>query len=49
MIIRNTLKLDELYVSEPIWGEIEDREGINPAGEWEPVTFNKNGELELRI
>ena len=49
MIIKNTLKLDELYVSEPIWKEIENRPNIDPAGEWEPIVFDGSGELQLRI
>ena len=49
MIIKNTLKLDELYVSEPIWEEIKDRSDIKSAGEWEPMEFDDKGEMRLRI
>jgi hypothetical protein len=49
VIIRNTLKLDELYVSEPIWRQIKDRPNITPSGEWERIEFDGNGELRLSI
>ena len=49
MLIRNTLKLDELYVSEPIWEDIRDRSDIMPAGEWESMAFDNNGRLTLKI
>ena len=49
LIIRNTLKLDELYVSAPIWEEIKNRPTIKPAGDWEPMVFDADGELQLRV
>jgi hypothetical protein len=49
IVIRNTLKLDELYVSEPIWEEIKNHPTIKPAGDWEPMLFDGNGELQLRV
>lgn len=49
MIIRNTLKLDELYVSEPIWEEIKDRPTIKPAGGWQQLQFGDYGELRLTV
>ena len=49
MIIRNTLKLDELYVSEPIWEEIRDRHTIRPVDGWESLAFDQEGNLLLRI
>ena len=49
MIIRNTLKLDELYVSEPIWEEIRGRAGIRPLGDWETLRFDNQGNLILRV
>ena len=49
MVIKNTLKLDELYVSEPIWEEVKDLPNIKPAGEWEPMEFDGKGDLLLRI
>jgi hypothetical protein len=49
LLIRNTLKLDELYVSEPVWQEVRERSQIEPAGEWEPLRFNADGELLLKV
>ncbi len=48
IIIRNTLKLDEVYVSENIWEEISHRPNIRPSGDWEELRFDQNGNLMLR-
>ena len=49
IIIKNTLKLDEILVSEPIWEEIKDRKNILPLGNWEELKFDKKGNLFLKI
>lgn len=49
IIIRNTLKLDELYVSENIWEEIRDRANISSLGDWEKLGFDIDGNLMLRV
>ncbi len=49
VLIRNTLKLDEAYVSEPIWEEIKTRSDIRPLGDWEPIEFDDEGSLTLGI
>jgi hypothetical protein len=49
MIIRNTLKLDELYVSEPIWEEIRNRKNVRSSGDWETLRFDHQGNLMLRV
>ena len=49
VIIRNTLKLDDLFVSEPIWREIKDRPGVDSLGDWQELAFNDNGELKIRV
>jgi len=49
IIIKNTLKLDEMYVSEAIWKEIKDKANITLIGEWEPMQFNLSGELLNKI
>ncbi|MEA2015266.1 MAG: lactate racemase domain-containing protein, partial [Actinomycetota bacterium] len=49
IIIKNTLKLDEMYVSEPIWGEIKERKNILPLGDWEELKFDNEGKLNLKI
>jgi len=41
IIIKNTLKLDEMYVSNAIWEEIKDRENISATGGWEPMKFHQ--------
>jgi len=48
VIIRNTLRLDELYVSQPVWEEIKDRPNIITTGEWEILKFTGKGDLQLR-
>jgi hypothetical protein len=48
-IIRNTLRLDDLYVSEPVWEEIEERASIRPLGDWEKLRFDHHGNLMLRV
>jgi hypothetical protein len=48
-IIRNTLKLDELYVSDPIWDEIRKKANIRSYGKWEELRFDQQGNLVLRI
>jgi hypothetical protein len=49
VIIRNTLKLDELYVSEPVWEDIKIRSDIEATGDWETSGFNGSGELTLSV
>ena len=49
MIIRHTLKLDEVYVSENIWEDISHRSNIKPSGDWEELHFDQNGNLMLRV
>ena len=49
MIIQNTLKLDQLYVTEPIWDEIKNEKNIKPSGDWEEMNFDNSGNLLTRI
>lgn len=49
IIIKNTLKLDEMYISEPIWEEIKDRKNISSLGNLEELKFNNEGRLNLKI
>jgi hypothetical protein len=48
-IIRNTLKLDELFVSNPVWKEIKALETIEAIGDWQSLSFDEYGNLTLRI
>lgn len=45
IIIKNTLKLDEMYISKAIWEEIKDRKNISATGGWKPMKFNPSGQL----
>jgi len=45
IIIKNTLKLDEMYVSKAIWEEIKDRENISAISGWKPIKFDPSGQL----
>lgn len=49
IIIKNTLKLDEIYVTEPIWEEIKGKKTITPSGDWEELNFDNSGNLLTRI
>ena len=49
MIIQNTLKLDQLYVTKPIWEEIKNEKNIKPSGDWEEMNFDNSGNLLTRI
>lgn len=43
--VRNTLSLDALWVSEPLWREIASRPGFTQAGEPSEVPFDGDGNL----
>jgi len=49
IIIKNTLKLDQMYVTEPIWEEIKNRKNITISGSWEELNFDNSGNLLTRI
>lgn len=49
IVIKNTLKLDEMFVSEPIWEEIKDQKNILPLDDWKELKFDIQGNLNLRI
>lgn len=49
VIIKNTLKLDEIYVTEPIWEEIKGKKTITPSGDWEELNFDNSDNLLTRI
>lgn len=49
IIIKNTLKLDEIYVSEAIWEEIKDKKNISIISDWEAMQFNESDELLNKI
>lgn len=45
IIIKNTLKLDEMYISKPIWDEIKDTHNISQISDWEQIKYNSLGEI----
>ena len=49
IIIKNTLKLDEMHISEAILEEIKDKKGISYELSWEELKFDKNENLALKI
>ena len=49
IIIKNTLKLDEMYVSEPIWEETKDKNNIFCESPWEELRFDYDKNLKLLI
>ena len=49
IVIKNTLKLDEMYVSEPIWEEIKGKKTITPSGDWKEINFDNSDNLLTRI
>jgi len=49
IIIRNTLKLDKIYVSEAIWEDIKDKDNIVSKENWKDLDFDEEGDLNLRI
>jgi len=49
IIIKNTLKLDKMYISKPIWEEIKDKNNISYNKYWEELKYDKDGNLKTMI
>jgi len=49
IIIKNTLELDEMLVSEPVWNEIKDRENIVSLPPGEELLFNDAGKINVKF
>lgn len=49
IIIRNTLKLDNMFVSEIIWEKIKNQKNISTISKRNKLTFDNIGNLTLRI
>jgi len=49
ILIRNTLKLAEMFVSENIWEKIKHKNNISTIGGWEKLTFDSEGNLTTKI
>lgn len=49
LIIKNTLDLEYLYISEAIWNEIKNRKKFEICGNWEHLSYNIDGKLKNRL
>jgi len=49
IIIKNTLELNKMYISETIWEEIKDKNNISYNKYWEELKFDKDGDLKTMI
>jgi len=46
LIMKNTLDLEYLYISEAIWNEIKDRKNFKICGKWEHLSFSSDGKMK---
>lgn len=49
ILIKNTLKLDEMYVSQSIWEELKNNKNIIAIGDWEKIRYSPRGDLLTKI
>jgi len=49
LIMKNTLDLESLYVSESIWNDIKEQKNIKLCGGWEQLSFTNDGEMKIRF
>lgn len=49
IIIKNTLNLEELYVSEAVWEEIKNKNNVETKGDWHSLDFDAGGKINLKI
>jgi len=49
LIMKNTLDLEYLYVSESIWNDIKNHKNIKSCGSWEQLSFTNDGEMKIRF
>ena len=49
LIMKNTLDLEYLYISEAIWNEIKDSKKFEICGNWEHLSFNSGGKMKIRL
>jgi len=49
LIMKNTLDLEYLYISEAIWNEIKDSKKFEICGNWEYLSFNSDGKMKIRL
>lgn len=49
LIMKNTLDLEYLFVSKMIWDDIKNRKNIVAIGDWQNLSFEKNGKMLRRL
>ena len=49
LIMKNTLDLEYLYISEAIWNEIKDSKKFEVCGNWEHLSFDSDGKMKIRL
>jgi len=49
LILKNTLDLEYLYVSESIWNDIKNNKNIKSCGSWEQLSFTNDGKMKITI
>ena len=49
LIMKNTLDLEYLYVSESIWNDIKNNKNIKSCGSWEQLSFTNDGEMKIKF
>jgi len=49
LVIKNTLDLEDLYVSESIWNDIKENKNIKSCGDWEELSFAYDGKMKIKF
>lgn len=49
LIMKNTLELENLYVSESIWSDIQNNKNIKSCGSWDQLSFTNDGEMKIKF
>jgi hypothetical protein len=49
VVIKNTLDLESLYVSESIWNDIKGNKNIKSSGDWEELSFTNDGKMKINF
>ena len=44
--IRNTMDLNEIYISRALWDEAKEKGNMRPSGEWKRMEFTNDGRVE---
>lgn len=46
--IQNTLRLERLWVNEPLWEAVRHNPIVEPAGDFQPMSFDGSGDLAVK-